>query len=130
MIQDWTLNKSSQMFWLNGIAGTGKSTIAESVFRALYQTKQLGAYFTCKRNETSLHNPLNVLPTISYQLGIANPSYGQALLQALEVDSSFDISLGHIVTQCSKMFTDVMDSHLLSDSVDGFKVVIIDALDE
>ncbi|TFK63676.1 hypothetical protein BDN72DRAFT_927413, partial [Pluteus cervinus] len=129
-IQDWTVDKYSKILWLHGIAGTGKSTVAESVFRSLSQTKNLGAYFTCRRDETSLSNTLNVLPTISYQLGIANPSYGQALLQVSKDDPSFEMSLGYVVTQCSKLFTETMQSHSLIHVLEGFKVIVIDALDE
>ncbi|TFK62903.1 hypothetical protein BDN72DRAFT_750911, partial [Pluteus cervinus] len=119
-----------KIFWLNGIAGTGKSTVSETVFRALSESKTLGAYFTCRRDETSLHNPLNVLPTISYQLAIANPSYGQALLQTLKADPSFEMSLGYIVSQRSKLFTEPIGTHSLTNSPTGFLVIIVDALDE
>ncbi|TFK59442.1 hypothetical protein BDN72DRAFT_733796, partial [Pluteus cervinus] len=126
-IKYWTADRSSKIFWLHGIAGTGKSTVAESVFRALDQSKKLGAYFTCRRDETSLNNPLNVLPTIAYQLGMTNPTYGQALLQVLKADTSFEMSLGYVVTQCTKLFAEPIS---LVDSNDGLKVVVIDALDE
>ncbi|TFK60219.1 hypothetical protein BDN72DRAFT_742780, partial [Pluteus cervinus] len=119
-----------KILWLSGIAGTGKSTVAESIFRALNQSNKLGAYFTCRRDETSLNNPLNVLPTVAYQLGIANPFYGQALLTVLKADSSFEMTLGYMTAQCNKLFIEPFKSNALISSLDGFQVVVVDALDE
>ncbi|TFK70977.1 hypothetical protein BDN72DRAFT_765696, partial [Pluteus cervinus] len=128
-IQDWVVAKSSHIFWLNGVAGTGKSTLAESIFRELQQSMRLGAFFTCRRDETSLSTPLNVLPTIAYQLGIANTSYGKMLLQLLGADPSIEMSLGYGETQCSKLFIEPI-SHLLTNTTHEFKIIVVDALDE
>jgi hypothetical protein len=45
-ITDWADGQvERRIFWLNGMAGTGKSTIARTVARDFYEQKGLGASF-------------------------------------------------------------------------------------
>ena len=51
-IQGWAKDQSGKsIFWLNGAAGTGKSTIARTVARAFAGKQQLGASFFFKKGE-------------------------------------------------------------------------------
>jgi len=43
-------NAQGPVFWLDGVAGTGKSTIAQTVANHYHQTKQLGASFCSRDN--------------------------------------------------------------------------------
>ncbi|KAI7769794.1 hypothetical protein LZL87_003284 [Fusarium oxysporum] len=56
-INDWvadTTDQAKTVFWLNGMAGTGKSTISRTIARSLSETGRLGASFFFKRaQETS-----------------------------------------------------------------------------
>ncbi|KAJ7618720.1 hypothetical protein FB45DRAFT_680021, partial [Roridomyces roridus] len=48
----WALDKSpnsSPIFWLSGMAGTGKSTVAYTLCKWLQGHKKFGALFFCSR---------------------------------------------------------------------------------
>jgi gluconate kinase len=50
-IKDWAENPDkSPVFWLNGLAGTGKSTIAQTIAERVFAEGQLGASFFCSRD--------------------------------------------------------------------------------
>ncbi|TFK63886.1 WD40 repeat-like protein, partial [Pluteus cervinus] len=129
MIYTWKKNTSPQVFWLTGIAGTGKSTVAESVFRMLSEHHLLGGYFTCKRDYAALHNPLNVLPTICYHLGISNPQYGQLIARRFDENASFGMGLGHLQTQFEELFVWPI-KHLVAHELFKSQCIVIDALNE
>ncbi|KAF2397937.1 hypothetical protein EJ06DRAFT_498328 [Trichodelitschia bisporula] len=59
---------SKYIFWLNGIAGTGKSTISRTVSRDLKKKNQLGASFFFKRGEGDRGTASKFVTTIAYQL--------------------------------------------------------------
>ncbi|KAG8958558.1 hypothetical protein FRC03_009018 [Tulasnella sp. 419] len=66
---------AQKIFWLHGLAGTGKSTIAHTVARNLDDKGRLGASFFFSRDEVDRRSPLRVLPTIAHQLAQAMQRY-------------------------------------------------------
>jgi hypothetical protein len=52
------------MFWLNGMAGTGKSTISRTVAQSFAEDGQLGASFFFKRGEGERGNASKFFTTI------------------------------------------------------------------
>ncbi|QGA18984.1 hypothetical protein EYB26_006669 [Talaromyces marneffei] len=52
------------IFWLNGMAGTGKSTIARTVARCFEEKERLGATFFFKRGEADRNQPATVVVII------------------------------------------------------------------
>lgn len=71
-IHDWVKAKDTRtpfIYWLNGMAGTGKSTIARSVASMAHEDGVLGATFFCsKYGDATLSDSSLILPTIAYQL--------------------------------------------------------------
>ena len=68
-IQDWVKNPSDKyLFWLNGMAGTGKSTISRTIARKFKANGQLGASFFFKRGEYDRGNGAMFFTTIAVQL--------------------------------------------------------------
>jgi hypothetical protein len=61
-------NPHGPIFWLYGVAGTGKSTIAQTVADYYHQTNQLGASFFCSRSDADCSNIALIFPTIAHQL--------------------------------------------------------------
>ena len=50
-IESWAKDpEQSPVFWLNGLAGTGKSTIAQTASERIFANGQLGASFFCSRD--------------------------------------------------------------------------------
>jgi hypothetical protein len=59
---------SERIYWLNGLAGTGKSTVAASVCEHLVGPQQLCLSFFISRRAADQHNARKVIHTIAYQL--------------------------------------------------------------
>ncbi|KAF7364496.1 hypothetical protein MVEN_00318000 [Mycena venus] len=59
---------NSAVFWLSGMAGTGKSTIAYTLCERLRACGRLGASFFCSRNEEQTRFRKFIIPTIVWQL--------------------------------------------------------------
>ncbi len=56
------------IFWINGLAGIGKSTIAHTVAEEAKRSELLGASFFFSRQEKELSDPHLFIPTLAYQL--------------------------------------------------------------
>jgi len=53
---------------LNGLAGTGKTTIAQTIAERVFANGQLGASFFCSRDFEDRSNLHFILPTLAVQL--------------------------------------------------------------
>src|ERR1700692_3102504 len=90
-IDRWVTNAHKNapwMFVLQGLAGTGKSTIASSVCETLEGRKQLGASFFFSRSEASTADPFLVFTTIAYQLACRYPAFHRRLTEVLKGDAA------------------------------------------
>ncbi|QRW14598.1 Vegetative incompatibility protein HET-E-1 [Ceratobasidium sp. AG-Ba] len=124
---DWANDPASKkVFWLNGMAGTGKTTIAYSLCQRLRSEKMLAASFFCSQRLPECKSVINIVPTISYQLAQFSCSFGHALSQAIEKNPDapnqlpFDQFMDLLVEPLTKVRAS-MPTNL---------VVVIDALDE
>jgi Cdc6-like AAA superfamily ATPase len=73
------------MFWLNGMAGTGKSTIARTVAQSFKDKEQLGATFFFKRGEGGRDNARYLVSTITRQLVATYRQLAPDVLAAIEM---------------------------------------------
>ncbi|KAF9009635.1 hypothetical protein BDQ17DRAFT_1421800 [Cyathus striatus] len=73
-----------RVYWLSGLGGTGKSTIAHSVCESLHKDQKLGASFFFSREEADRRRPELILPTISYQLALFNNLYHRQVSITIE----------------------------------------------
>ena len=118
-VEGWT---GSPIFWLNGLAGTGKSAIAQTVAQRLFADGRLGASFFCSR-EIEDYSDLSLLfPTLAFQLAQQYPEFRSSLIPLLR-------SNPHIIHESLR---DQMQNLLVTPLrfVDISTVVVIDALDE
>ena len=84
-IERWSTGKQEQhVFWLNGLAGTGKSTIAQTVAEAAFADGKLGASFFCSRDFADQSNLQVIFPTLTFQLAHQYPHFRRELLQVLK----------------------------------------------
>jgi predicted alpha/beta-fold hydrolase len=74
------------MFVLQGLAGTGKSTIAHTVCKEMTECGWLGASFFFSRNVASCSNPFLLFTTIAYQLATRYPQFRTSLTNILRAD--------------------------------------------
>ena len=68
-------SEQPEIYWLNGLAGTGKTTIAYTVAERCHEEGILGASFFCSRSDSDCNNPSMIFTTIAYQLGLFYPPY-------------------------------------------------------
>ncbi|KAK7461668.1 hypothetical protein VKT23_008095 [Stygiomarasmius scandens] len=88
-LMEWAKNDSSHpIFWMNGMAGTGKTTISYSFCQQLLGEQMLGASFFSSRSEDETTEPARIFPTIAYQIARRSPAFSSALLVSLDKDET------------------------------------------
>uniref|UniRef100_A0A0B7KKF2 Nephrocystin 3-like N-terminal domain-containing protein n=1 Tax=Bionectria ochroleuca TaxID=29856 RepID=A0A0B7KKF2_BIOOC len=90
LLQDWVKNpEGARVFWLNGMAGTGKSTISRTVAQRLDDDKMLGASFFFKTGEAERSTLSRFFSTIAADMVIKVPEVSTAVKEALHEDADF-----------------------------------------
>ncbi|KAF5314383.1 hypothetical protein D9619_011792 [Psilocybe cf. subviscida] len=114
-VETWALDPNRDhppVFWLNGIAGIGKSTIAHSVASRL------------DSRTINLKNGNLVFPTLAFQLSSFDPLIKSRLAQVLEEDPG-------CVTDSPKIqFEKLIRQPLAAISISKPLILVFDALDE
>ncbi|CCO33399.1 Vegetative incompatibility protein HET-E-1 [Rhizoctonia solani AG-1 IB] len=77
---------AGRTYWMNGMAGTGKTTITHSVCTELDETFELGASFFCSRTMPECRQVKYIIPSIAYQLARFSYGFRNELVKALESD--------------------------------------------
>jgi hypothetical protein len=116
------------IFWLNGMAGTGKSTISRTVAQLFDERKELGASFFFKRGEGDRGHAALFCTTVANQLIHKLPCLAPHVRSAIEADPAIT----------GKTMRDQFEKLLLQplvkmavDPQNPLKVlVVVDALDE
>ena len=122
-IMHWTKNTSSQnVFWLNGLAGTGKSTIAQSFSETTANEGFLGASFFCSRDYLNRRELKNIFPTLAYQLACYSPNFRSHIVTSIKKDPT----IAH--TSLISQFENLLVTPLSGSNISC--VIVIDALDE
>ncbi|CAE6385395.1 unnamed protein product [Rhizoctonia solani] len=126
-IRKWIYNPdNTQGYWVNGMAGTGKTTIAYSICRELAENGRLGASFFVSRASAECSDVSKVLPTIAYQLAHVSYAYQHVLCQALE--KQMDVAQRKMAVQFEHLIQ--LPLRQMVDALPKGLVVVIDALDE
>ena len=81
-------SENRAIFLLNGLAGTGKSAIAQTVAERMFAESLLGASFFCSRASEDRSNIHLIFPTLAYQLALKYPNLRSALVALLRSDPS------------------------------------------
>ena len=122
-IEAWAKDfKQSPVFWLNGLAGTGKSTIAQTVSERIFADGQLGASFFCSRDFEDRSDLHFIFPTLAFQLAHKFPNFRSSLVPLLQSDP--DVAHESLYRQMEKLVIEPLESADIST------VIVIDALDE
>ncbi|KAL4733456.1 hypothetical protein BDV11DRAFT_210199 [Aspergillus similis] len=101
-IMDWAmLPLQKSIFWLKGMAGTGKSTISWTVAKSLKNTNQLGASFFFRRGEEDQGNAKKFFLTLTRQLMLRISKLRPGVWKALH--NNPDIMLKSLKEQFEKL---------------------------
>ncbi len=126
-IQDWATNlddDQGHIFWLNGLAGTGKSTLSMSIADWAKRQDILGGSFFFSRDITELQNAALVFPTFAAQLAQYDLKFKRALCDVLRKKQTIS----------SEGFTSQYDGLIRQplSACEGRRpiLIVLDALDE
>jgi len=114
--------QKQHVFWLSGLAGTGKSTIAQTFAERMFAVGRLGASFFCSRDFEDRSNLQAIFPTLASQLAYQYPLFRDKLLQVLKAHPSSKQE--SLCSQMERLIVGPLKSTQIST------LIIIDALDE
>ncbi|KAF8541983.1 hypothetical protein BDD12DRAFT_877394 [Trichophaea hybrida] len=128
-IMIWSNNPSGAcIFWLNGMAGTGKSTIARTVARACAGEGRLGASFFFSTGRDDVNHAAKFFTTLAAQLANSLPCAKTYICEAIEKNP--DISQRGLGEQWKYLILQPL-SNLKGVSLNSkLLILVIDALDE
>jgi hypothetical protein len=127
-ILEWGVARDGQsMFWLNGMAGTGKSTISRTIAKTFADRGILGASFFFKRGEGDRGRMAFFFTTIAVQLVHHLPAMAPSIREAIEADPL--INEKSAKDQFEKLIADPIRS-LPKHSYTSIILIVVDALDE
>jgi hypothetical protein len=126
-LREWVNDPAARpVFWLNGHAGSGKSTIAQSFAEWLFSYNRLGGSFFCSRDSEKRNSIKAVFSTLAYQLATgtnpATPKFRASILLALEANPK--VATLSLKNQLEELLVKPAKESGMQT------VVIIDALDE
>jgi hypothetical protein len=89
-IIDWVGRTSEQRdvlygntFWIYGLPGIGKTSLAHSICANLHECEKLAGAFFCQRDDPNLSEPRNILPTLIHKLAIISPAFRSIVAERL-----------------------------------------------
>ena len=122
-LEQWLKDEQDQqVFWLNGLAGTGKSTIAQTFAEISFADGNLGASFFCSRDVEDRRNLHTIFPTLALQLAYQYPQFQKELLKFLR--SNREVGQKSLFSQMEKLIVGPLKATKIHT------LIIIDALDE
>jgi len=87
----WATNGLEQtdqrnVYWIYGLPGIGKTSLAHSICASLHDKEQLAGAFFCQRDDQELREPKNILPTLIRKLAILFPPFRSIVAECLRND--------------------------------------------
>jgi hypothetical protein len=124
-IVSWVHNPEGlRLCWLSGGAGTGKSSVANSISEVFYKISRLGASFRFNRDKDRLNSPDYFFGNIAYQLAYFDKRLRNEILVNLQ--SHGNVQSLPLQNQAQRL---IVDTTAGADLV-GPLVIVVDALDE
>jgi NACHT domain len=122
-IETWEMDVVKySVYWLKGVAGCGKSTIAQTFAQRSARRGQLGASFYCSRDFPDRCNLRLIFSTLARDLAYRYPEFKAALVQIIR--SVPDVERDSLDVQFEKLIVQPLKSLGLSTTI------VVDALDE
>jgi hypothetical protein len=129
-IYDWLDDDSAmrpRVLWLNGLAGTGKTTIARTVASTARERGVLAASFFFSRDHQERRRLASIVPTIAYQLALWRHELRSPICDA--VSENINIADQLMAEQVDTLLIRSLEKHPL-ESIPSCALMVLDALDE
>ncbi|KAH6974799.1 vegetative incompatibility protein HET-E-1 [Ilyonectria destructans] len=120
--------RAEPIFWLNGMAGTGKSTISRTVARSFATTGRLGASFFFRRGEADRGSLSKFVTTVAAQLVSRVPAFAPHAKNAIDADTTIFGKAAQ--EQFKKLILEPLSRIPQDARKTATLVVVVDALDE
>ncbi|KAJ7493118.1 WD40 repeat-like protein [Mycena galericulata] len=126
-LEEWACDaQSSPIFWLSGMAGTGKSTVAYTLCQHWRAEGCLGASFFCSRNDEKARSRASIIPTIVRQLLSISEPFARSVGD-VHIDLVIQASTRHVDELLVQPWLQATASQVKEQPT---LLVVIDALDE
>ncbi|KAL2826365.1 WD40-repeat-containing domain protein [Aspergillus pseudoustus] len=127
--QKWLSNDQSQLLWIKGDPGKGKTMLMIGIIKELLQQvqsqqSQSMAYFLCQATDPKLNNPTSVLRSLIYMLVRQHPHLITHLRDRYDIDPKLFES-GNVFYSLSVIFDKMVQSFKKATIY-----LLVDALDE
>jgi len=129
-IVDWVAHQSekkdlpqSNTYWIYGLPGIGKTSLAHSICASLHDQGQLAGAFFCRRDDPNLSEPQNILPSLIYKLARVYPPFRSITANRLRSDPNLTSE-----SMKDSFLLDLLDN--LPKRPNDSLVFVIDAFDE
>ncbi|KAF7331128.1 putative nwd2 protein [Mycena sanguinolenta] len=123
---DGPADSYTNILWLYGPAGSGKSAIMQTLASQLRNARRFGGSFFFKRGHATRGNAKTLFATIAYQLALAVPWLHTSISQIVENDPS--VVVRSIAVQAKTLISDPCRFHA-HENYDPV-IILIDGLDE
>ncbi|KAL5633796.1 hypothetical protein ACGC1H_005852 [Rhizoctonia solani] len=127
----WTSSRDSgNIYWMSGMAGTGKTTIAYSLCERLDRgpNRRLGASFFCSRSLPECGDVHKIIPSIAFQLAQRCHPFQYALCEAIKKNSGAPNKTPGL--QFKHLLVEPLSDPKVREALPPYTLVVIDALDE
>src|SRR5258706_7340181 len=84
----WAANEldMSHLYWIHGLPGIGKTSLAHSICEKLHNEQRLAGAFFCKRDDADMSEIRNILPTLISKLAEMFPPFRSIVADRLRGD--------------------------------------------
>jgi len=130
-LDTWASNDNGRnVFWMVGMAGTGKSSILHTLCEMLDRKNRLGASFFCSRASDKTNDARLIVPVIAHSLARASPSIKFEIVKAIEDDPALaEPTYINLNEQFKKLIYNPICA-TAGRGVRTYKIIVIDAVDE